>query len=187
MGCWKSIVQALGRAAEVEIETRCKLHVSHLPPSCLMDVNYVVSEHFHVGHSLLTSTASSKISTTARSGRTLQRQAVSLEWIQLIKVSLLQILIHVSHGVMSHAKSSKGFTLLRVIRKFNELNSFLSLQTQTEKTMTAFEATLSMFSDCLKVRSNIYVGVGAGMPILYCCRYSNISADTTQILLIETV
>lgn len=48
-------------------------------------------------------------------------------------------------------ESSRVFALLKTIRKWIELNLFLSFTVQTDKTITAFERTLIRFSDALDV------------------------------------
>lgn len=51
---------------------------------------------------------------------------------------------------MQHG-DEKGYALLRLIRKWIELNALVSLEVQTEKTLTAFNRTLLQFDHRLRV------------------------------------
>ncbi|KAI0684472.1 hypothetical protein BC835DRAFT_1293143 [Cytidiella melzeri] len=60
-----------------------------------------------------------------------------------------RILIHAAHNVMSEAKSPKGFALLKVFRKWHELNMYLLFEVHTEETIPAYNRTLNTFHDRL--------------------------------------
>ncbi|KAI0695484.1 hypothetical protein BC835DRAFT_1414874 [Cytidiella melzeri] len=61
----------------------------------------------------------------------------------------VKILLHATYNVMSQAQTPKGFALLRLIRKWHELNMYLSFQIHTEETIPAYERTLDRFHDHL--------------------------------------
>lgn len=69
----------------------------------------------------------------------------------LIQLILSQFVVNVTHHVLTRQTTSKGFALLRLIRKFVELNCLVSLEVQTTKTIAAFERTLEAFDDRLQV------------------------------------
>ncbi|KAI0686902.1 hypothetical protein BC835DRAFT_1420080 [Cytidiella melzeri] len=60
-----------------------------------------------------------------------------------------RILIHAARNVMSEAKSPKGFALLKVFRKWHDLNMYLSFEVHTEETIPAYDRTLNTFHDRL--------------------------------------
>ncbi|KAI0086723.1 hypothetical protein BDY19DRAFT_959866, partial [Irpex rosettiformis] len=58
---------------------------------------------------------------------------------------IAKFIVNVIHHVLTPQKTQKGFALLRLIRKFVELNRFLSMEVQTTKTIAAFRRTLKAF------------------------------------------
>ncbi|KAI0340313.1 hypothetical protein BDW22DRAFT_1334574 [Trametopsis cervina] len=63
---------------------------------------------------------------------------------------LSKIILHAAYGPIVQHGDEKGYALLRLIRKWIELNALVSLEVQTEKTLTAFNRTLSQFDHRLR-------------------------------------
>ncbi|KAI0084277.1 hypothetical protein BDY19DRAFT_1026392 [Irpex rosettiformis] len=61
-----------------------------------------------------------------------------------------KIIIHVAYQVIAPAHCPKGFALLCLIRKWQELDMLLSFSVHTDKTLAAFEATLIRFHHALE-------------------------------------
>lgn len=62
-----------------------------------------------------------------------------------------KVIVPVVFRAVPKATTKKGFALLKLIRKYIELNAYLSLGVQTEDTLDAFELTLADFEACLVV------------------------------------
>ncbi|KAI0684537.1 hypothetical protein BC835DRAFT_1292984 [Cytidiella melzeri] len=60
-----------------------------------------------------------------------------------------RILLHATYNVMGQAQTPKGFALLRLFRKWHELNMYLSFEVHTEDTIAAYERTVDVFHDRL--------------------------------------
>ncbi|KAI0343363.1 hypothetical protein BDW22DRAFT_1329317 [Trametopsis cervina] len=67
---------------------------------------------------------------------------------------LSKVILHAAYGPIVQHGDEKGYALLRLIRKWIELNALVSLEVQTERTLTAFERTLSQFDQRLKAYGN---------------------------------
>ncbi|KAI0347909.1 hypothetical protein BDW22DRAFT_1479807, partial [Trametopsis cervina] len=67
---------------------------------------------------------------------------------------LSKVLLHAVYGPIMKYGGPKGYALLKVIRKWIELNALVALEVQTEKTIAAFEQTLSQFDEQLKAYGN---------------------------------
>ncbi|KAI0092164.1 hypothetical protein BDY19DRAFT_928654 [Irpex rosettiformis] len=61
-----------------------------------------------------------------------------------------KIIIHVSYEVFEEAECARGLALLCLIRKWQELNMFLSLKVQTDDTIDAFTRTLPRFQQAVE-------------------------------------
>ncbi|KAI0087282.1 hypothetical protein BDY19DRAFT_893062 [Irpex rosettiformis] len=63
-----------------------------------------------------------------------------------------KITIHAAYQVITQQRSPQGFALLRLIRKWVELNMLISFDVQTDKTLAAYDRTIGRFHDCLEVQ-----------------------------------
>ena len=69
-------------------------------------------------------------------------------------------------SVLTHRTSPEGFRLLRVIRSYLNLDSWIGLDVHTERTLREMDAELLVFNAALNVSHNLH------------CRYQQHSPDT---------
>lgn len=69
----------------------------------------------------------------------------------------IQVIIVASVDAFNRFEKRKGYLLLKLIRKYVELDMYLSLGVQTEDTLKFIDATLQDFGTRLEVRYRVYV------------------------------
>ncbi|KAI0091116.1 hypothetical protein BDY19DRAFT_991694 [Irpex rosettiformis] len=68
------------------------------------------------------------------------------KWDDIAKITL-----HAAYQVVTQQCSPQGFALLRLIRKWIELNMLISFDVQTDKTLAAYDRTIDRFHDRLEL------------------------------------
>lgn len=88
---------------------------------------------------------------TERSLRISQKCIISSTTFKSYVLMEIQQLLYVAHNSFERSKKSPGYILLRILRSYVELDTFLAFDVQTEETISAGRQEMANFARLIEV------------------------------------